>query len=319
MGSGMAQAVLVGYDPRRADRAPVELGASVARFTGAPLIVAIVQAVGPTVRGAGAEVDPDLLPDCSAALGQLGPELRADGIAADCRVVLGTSAARALHVAAADEDAGLLVVGSSHRSGPGRVLAGTTALRLLHGSPCPVAVTPHGWTPSGDGRPATIGVGYVDSDEGREALRGAHALARRAGATLRVVVVVQDTVEIVLETEPSYVAGQFGRDREDVEGEHKWQAEQAARQALAELAGDVPVEVEGVVGVPAEVLVDLSRRLDLLVCGSRGYGPLRAVLLGSVSAHVVAEAHCPVVVVPRGVRASLEALVAETPGATAPA
>jgi nucleotide-binding universal stress UspA family protein len=50
--------------------------------------------------------------------------------------------------------------------------------------------------------------------------------------------------------------------------------------------------------------------LDLLVCGSRGYGPLRAVLLGGVSRRVAAEAHCPVIVLPRGLRSSLESLVA---------
>jgi hypothetical protein len=35
------------------------------------------------------------------------------------------------------------------------------------------------------------------------------------------------------------------------------------------------------------------------VTGSRGYGPARRLLLGSVSGHVVREARCPVLVVPR--------------------
>jgi nucleotide-binding universal stress UspA family protein len=316
----MARPILCGYDPRRGDRAPLELGLAMARLTGAPLIVAVVEAIGPTLSGA--YVDPDLLPDCSGVVGQLRAESAGAGVSVDCRVVLGTSAARALHLAAEDEDAGLIVVGSSRRSGPGRVLAGATALALLHGAPCPVGVAPQGWTPaSRDGWPATIGVGYVDGDEGREALRGAHALARRAGATLRVITVVRETLAIALESEPGYVAGQFGRDREDVEGEHRWRAEQAARLALAELDGDggPRAEVDALVGDPVDVLVDLSGHLDLLVCGSRGYGPLRAVLLGSVSARVVAAAHCPVIVVARKARASLESLVAEAPGAVAPA
>ena len=61
---------------------------------------------------------------------------------------------------------------------------------------------------------------------------------------------------------------------------------------------------------PADVLIRVSENLDLLVCGSRAYGPLRAVLLGGVSRRVTAEARCPVIVQPRGVEASLEALVA---------
>jgi nucleotide-binding universal stress UspA family protein len=50
----------------------------------------------------------------------------------------------------------------------------------------------------------------------------------------------------------------------------------------------------------------VSENLDLLVCGSRGYGQVRAVLLGGVSRRVITEAHCPVIVLPRGVPASLQ-------------
>ncbi len=41
----------------------------------------------------------------------------------------------------------------------------------------------------------------------------------------------------------------------------------------------------------------------ILVVGSRGYGPLRRVLLGSVSTQLVKSAPCPVLVVPRGTEA----------------
>ena len=53
-----------------------------------------------------------------------------------------------------------------------------------------------------------------------------------------------------------------------------------------------------------EVVDELSmvgeRGVDLLVCGSRGYGPVRRVLLGTVSAALVRQASVPVLVVPRG-------------------
>jgi nucleotide-binding universal stress UspA family protein len=65
------------------------------------------------------------------------------------------------------------------------------------------------------------------------------------------------------------------------------------------------------------VLVKASEQLDLLVLGSRAYGPLRSVLLGSVSRRVTAGAHCPVIVVPRGVKASLEDILATAPAPTA--
>jgi nucleotide-binding universal stress UspA family protein len=47
------------------------------------------------------------------------------------------------------------------------------------------------------------------------------------------------------------------------------------------------------------VLRERSGELDLLVLGSRGHGPVRAVLLGSVSSALVRSAESPVVVIPR--------------------
>ena len=307
--------ILVGYDPRRQDHSPVDFGVAAARFTGAPLVIAAVQAGGP-LDSIG-QVDEDLLTDCTQALEEIEAELRTAGppVPVDCKVLRSTSAARALLEAAAEEDAGLIVVGSSRRSALGRVLAGSTAVRLMHGAPCPVATVPAGWAP---GRGLTaIGVGYTDSEEGREALRGAHALARRTGATLRVMTVVTGGLRAYAETEPS-VAGQRGKDLVDVEGEQRLRAEKALRRAVEALEGEVPVEVEAFVGDPAETLIRVSEHLDLLVCGSRGYGPVRSVLLGSVSRRVTAEAYCPVIVLARGVKASLEALMAPEPAAAEP-
>ena len=47
--------------------------------------------------------------------------------------------------------------------------------------------------------------------------------------------------------------------------------------------------------------------------GSRGYGPHRAVLLGSVSGRLVRESASPVLVVPRGIEAPLEELFRTAP------
>jgi nucleotide-binding universal stress UspA family protein len=66
----------------------------------------------------------------------------------------------------------------------------------------------------------------------------------------------------------------------------------------------------------ADFLIAASANVDLLVCGSRGYGPRRAVLLGGVSRRVVAESACPVIVLARGVEFNLDALVGEREAAT---
>jgi nucleotide-binding universal stress UspA family protein len=296
----MSKPILAGYDPRRGDYAPVAFGALLARLTGASLLVVCVES-------SGRDADSELVDDCARALGQVEVELRAAHTHADCVKVQGTSAARALHESAEREDAGMLVVGSARTSVVGRVLAGSTAMRLLHGAPCPVAVAPAGW--DGDHPPETIGVAYVDSEHGREALRGACALARKLGARVRVVSAVAHTERMHLEVDPPVAPVVDKRDIVDVEGEHRLEVERRLHAVVAELEGDVPVEADAVAGDPAEVLVDFSKGVDLLVVGSRGYGPVRAVLLGSVSRRVMSEAHCPVVAVPRGVEGALEALL----------
>jgi nucleotide-binding universal stress UspA family protein len=101
-----------------------------------------------------------------------------------------------------------------------------------------------------------------------------------------------------------------GKEFDEVEGELRVRAEEALRRATDGLDGDVAVETDAFVEDPADVLTRVSENLDLLVCGSRGYGPLRAVMLGGVSRRLTAEAHCPVIIVPRGVTASLDGLMA---------
>jgi nucleotide-binding universal stress UspA family protein len=55
----------------------------------------------------------------------------------------------------------------------------------------------------------------------------------------------------------------------------------------------------------------------VLVSGSRGYGPVRAVLTGGVTGRVLRDAACPVIVLPRGVESPLGALFAGHAGSVA--
>lgn len=78
---------------------------------------------------------------------------------------------------------------------------------------------------------------------------------------------------------------------------HSATAIATAGVALAERSRPgLTVEALPTVGDPREVLVDLSREAHLIVLGSHGRGPLRSLLLGSVSAAVTKHAACPVVV-----------------------
>jgi nucleotide-binding universal stress UspA family protein len=308
----MANPILVGYDAGRGDRAPLEFGLAAAGFTGAPVIVAAVHSSegGPDGAGAGV-VEEQLAEGPGESMDHLANELRQQGINVDCRWLRGTSAARALHEAAEEFGAGLLVVGSTERGGVGQVVPGSTAERLMHGAPCPIAVVPRSWQRGGGLR--TIGVGYVDTAEGHNALDNALALARRSQARLRVLSAAKERP----------LTGTYGGGDaltpatryEDLASALRVSAEQAVEAATRGVS-DVEIEPDVSVGDPADFLIAASDQLDLLICGSRGYGPARAVLLGGVSRRVVSEARCPVIVLARGVDTGLEALMDEGAGAT---
>jgi nucleotide-binding universal stress UspA family protein len=58
------------------------------------------------------------------------------------------------------------------------------------------------------------------------------------------------------------------------------------------------VTVQAVTGLPVRELLIASADADMIVVGSRGVGPSRRLLLGSVSSTITHHAHCPVVVIP---------------------
>ena len=77
-------------------------------------------------------------------------------------------------------------------------------------------------------------------------------------------------------------------------------ARETARAALDELPPGIGATSEVLDGAPVAALAAISARLDLLVCGSRGYGAIRSVMAGGVSRGLAHEAACPLLVVPRG-------------------
>ena len=219
------------------------------------------------------------------------------------------SPARALQELAERDGAALIVLGSSHRGALGRVLAGTTAERLLHGAPCAVAVAPHGFRTHADFDIATVSVGHDGSDEADAALSAAVATAVALGAGLRIVRIFP-----VIEYATPTLAVRFGSVVPDEVRQH---AQEALDATVAAVAEQITAEPVFITGEPAGDLVEESKRADLLFLGSRAYGPLRAVLVGSVSGRVVREAECPVVVIPRGVEAPLAPLFAAAAGSFA--
>lgn len=203
------------------------------------------------------------------------------------------SAPHALHRLADTVDAALLVVGSTHRGAVGRVVPGSTGERLLHGSPCPVAIVPRGYAKADAIR--SIGVGYDGSKESEAALQAGYELARHCQATLRVIRVF-DATHIgtpALMTMPGWDS--MRDDTEAIQRKH-------FAKAVAALPTDIGIESVFTNGNPGTELASESWNVDLMVVGSRGYGPRAAVLLGGVSHALIRRAACPVVVLPRGAR-----------------
>jgi len=203
------------------------------------------------------------------------------------------SAAHGLHELAEQQDAALIVVGSTHTGRAGRVLPGSTAERLLHGAPCPVAVAPNGHAQRSDQAPAVIGCGYDGSASSRRALEEAGRLAAATGAQLRVIRVFEP---LMYDLPPGNAA--FGGMASYNDSLHE-RAGEELEAAVARIDGvDAVSTLE--TGAPAHVLADASEGFDLLFLGSRGYGPLHAVIVGGISGKLVREAACPVLVFPRG-------------------
>jgi nucleotide-binding universal stress UspA family protein len=130
-------------------------------------------------------------------------------------------------------------------------------------------------------------------------------LARVLGARLRVI----EVLDVMLVGTPALMSGPgYVMQPDDLEE----RARKHVRDKVAALPGDIAAEPRVVMGSPEAELARQSEEADLFVVGSRGYGPQRAVLLGSVSGRLVRDAACPVIVVPRGNGAPLEELFAAT-------
>jgi nucleotide-binding universal stress UspA family protein len=212
-----------------------------------------------------------------------------------------------LHEMGRCEDAGLIVFGSA-RTGLSDHLHVSLMERMVHGAPCAVAVAPAKYADGAPERLRRVGVGFSTSQEGASALRFAHELAIRAGGDLEVIAGAG--------LEPALRSYAFASPAlPKVEREIHEETEATLQRATAELGEDVPVEGHTISGEPASVLIERSSQLDILILGSRAYGPVRHVLMGSVSARVMREAHCPVLVVPRGVGGAASVAASREEGA----
>ncbi|HYF25859.1 MAG TPA: universal stress protein [Baekduia sp.] len=278
--------IIAGCDGTPSGRDALALAAVLGRPTGADIL-----AVGVHPDPLGVPYPPGaLLHDDAESV--LRDDRHAVAPAARIRAIAGMSPAQALRHAVEREHAGLLVLGSARRTEGHRVHAGHHAHLLLHDSPCPVALAPHGFHMHPE-ELRQIVVGVDDGPEAAAALRVAQALAAVTAAHVRVVTalgarrpVPAGGFEVLADTPEQWEAVAGARRRH-------------ARELLAERLPAGGVEAEVVEDDPGPALVEASSGADLLVIGSRRWGPLARLVMGGTGEHVVHGAHCPVLVVPR--------------------
>ena len=217
---------------------------------------------------------------------------RLDGLEVTAQPVVNDSPAAGIYEVADWEKPTAIVIGSARHGRSGRVLVGTVGGSLLSGVHCSVAVAPRGYADGALG-PRRIGVAVDGSSKSRRALFAAAYLAEQAKTPLRIISVM-GTPHYVLGGLLSPLGPEEYRDYREMEWERVYE------DAAGRVADGVATEPLLLHGEPAEALAEAASDLDLLVLGSRGYGPVKGTVLGSVSARVMAAAACPVMVVPRG-------------------
>jgi nucleotide-binding universal stress UspA family protein len=204
------------------------------------------------------------------------------------------SVARALSRVVSQQHRDLLVVGSSRQGLPGHVRIGKRTRQLLCHFACALAVAPRGIHADPPTQFRRIGVGYDGGPESATALALGGAIAAACGADLKVRSVVDDRVPLLLR---SALGGLVATEWHDTIAEQKQRLHDQALAAVGTLGANASAEV--VSGKPADALLAFSDDVDLLVIGSRRWGPSARVLLGTTGEALLHDAACPVLTVPR--------------------
>lgn len=203
------------------------------------------------------------------------------------RVVPYGDPARRLAITAAETQALVLVVGT-HGLGPvADPLVGSVSSRLAADAPCPVLVVPTAiqsqlrpelW------RGQCIACGFDGSDAGWLAARHAALFAARLGGSLRLVSVGLRRYELTdVDVAVRELRDLVARGGDCADAPTRWAVSHEVRR------GDPAFELERVAAVRAS---------PVLALGSRGLGPSRGALLGTIARRVLQGARRPTLVVP---------------------
>jgi nucleotide-binding universal stress UspA family protein len=279
--------IVAGSDGADDGRDAVALSATLADVTGAGLTLVRVfpNALFPTP---GVDDRETLREQADAGLRRDRDDLAPEAL---LHSVADLSVSRAVAHFAQRTHAGLVVVGSSHTAPERRTAIGRRGRQLLHGVPFALAVARRGLA-ADRVQLRRIAVGDDGGAEAQVAKSAALELCRASNATLVIVSVTDDRYPLVVGAAPSALP----------EFERAWAEQRATTEAeLQEEASklDVDNEVHSVLGDPGLELRRLSDEVDLVVVGSRRWGPIAHTISGGVGETLVSNAGCSVMVVPR--------------------
>lgn len=287
----MERKIIVGYDPERGGPDALRLGRLLAGALAAkPIIVTALP--WPRYLAPAEELqrqaDAEMQPRFAALRDELG------ALEIETRAVAGQSAARALHELSDSEDAELIVLGSCHRGQLGRTFAGSVGESLMHGAPCAVAVAPREYADRKQHRLLRIAVAFDGSPEAWTALETGIGLAERCHGQLTVVTVADYP-------RYGYAAAWSVLTIGEIEDAERKEKQRLLELALGRTPAGLACEGRMLMGDAGSVLAEASDEFDLMITGSRAYGPLRRSLLGSTTRKLIRSSTCPVLVLPRAV------------------
>ena len=213
----------------------------------------------------------------------LEQERAAADVKAELTSIVSMSPGRGLHEQAEEQNADLIVVGSCSHGAFGRAMLGDDTRAALNGALCAVAIAPLGYAE----HPipiAKVGVAYNASPESAAAL----AMARDLAAPTRATVHALEVVMIPTIAYTGIIPPAIG-DSVDL-------MVQEANSRMKEMPD---VDGHAVYGLAGEELAAFGDQVDLLIVGSRSYGPVKRLVLGSTSDYLQRHARCSLLVLPR--------------------
>ena len=290
--------VAVGYLADKGGRSPLFLAVDAAKTLKTSLTVVTV-VPRPWITPSIARIDAEYaqyaeqLAAESAKQAQQCLDSIAGGMDVKYHKVAHRSASGGLLEAVDELDAEVLVLGSAFDGQLGQVVVGSTADRLLHSSPVPLAISPRGYRGTKGVGLTRITCAYPGSPECVHVVERVAALAKRLDVPMRVVTFAvrgrtMYPPEVGLRAEDSILEA--------------WATQ--ARETLAQLKSDGvvgdEVELAVVTGNAWDDALDDADWLDgeLVALGTSPSGPIARVFLGSRGTKILRHSPVPVLVLP---------------------